>query len=89
MKRRAKYLIYVILIVIISWLIYFNVVSYVNFKATNLKYHKTLKEYKKLNDEFTNLEEELKELQKQIENSGNNISQTRSSTSTPGFGSGK
>ncbi|WP_156097097.1 hypothetical protein [Mesoaciditoga lauensis] len=82
MKRKRTYFIYILLAGFIAWLLYFDVVSYMNFKVENLKYRQALKEYEKAKNDLNMLEKELKELQKQIESSGNNISQTNSSTGT-------
>ncbi len=86
---KKRLIIYASLICLVVWLVYFDVISYLEYKRENSKYRKTLKEYEKYEKEFKTLEKELKELQIQIENSGNDIPQTNTSTSSTSFKNSK
>ncbi len=78
MKKR--HVIIGILMVIIAWMVYFDITSYISFKNARINYEKTLKSYQKLQKELETLQNNLKELHLQVANRGDNISQTGSPT---------
>ena len=80
MKKKNKIII-VIFLVLAAWLVYFDVLSYINFQRTYAEYEKILEKYNDTKNKLNNLEQELKELHLHVANNRNNISQAGSPAS--------
>ncbi len=86
---KKKGVVYVLLFAVLAWFLYFDVVAYVHFERAKAEYEKTLRKYNDATKKLKEVKQELKELRLQIENSGNNLTQTKPSTSTESSSAGK
>ncbi len=87
--KRKKGVLYVLLFFILAWFLYFDIVAYVHFERTRTEYEETLQKYNDATKKLKEVRRELKELRLQIENSGNNLTQTKPSTSSESSAIGK
>ncbi len=78
---KKKSILTVAIVVLVVWVAYFDLTSYVNFRKAQGEYSKAVKNYESAKNKLVLLDKELKELQLQIENNSDNVPQTKPPTS--------
>ncbi len=75
-----KKIILIVLLAIATYLVYFDITSYISYTKAKSEYERILKEYNQTKQELDYLKQTMKEIESQIANSGNNIPQTPSTS---------